>query len=71
MEKIRQYYQITRIKPDYHELIAPIHRASREKILFNAKEIELYYNTELGIFTDSPDMVPKKVGACEAVNIDF
>ena len=41
MNKIKQYYEIAAIKPDYHKLNLPIHKPSQKKIILNGMELEL------------------------------
>lgn len=50
MEKIRQYYKISDIKPKYHELVMPYYKTSPSRIDINLDELELYYNKHLDMF---------------------
>lgn len=50
MDKLKQYYTISEIKPDYHRLLAPYNRPGQQKIKMNLAEISLYYLREFGIY---------------------
>lgn len=50
MEKIKQYYKITNIKPEYHVLYTPFYKPSKKRILLNGKELELHYIEEFGFY---------------------
>ncbi len=66
MDKIRQYHAITEIRPEYHELVPPYAKASRNKIVFNEREIELFYDREFNLFVEKIGNVPK-LGSCEVL----
>lgn len=53
MDKIKQYYNITNIKPDYFELELPLYRATKKRITLNGQELELFYNDELNYYFES------------------
>ena len=63
MDKIRQYNKITDVKPEYYNLYIPMNKASKKKIIFNGKELELHYVKEFGTYVDDPHEF--KVGGSE------
>lgn len=65
MDKIKQYYKLTNIKPEYYALTIPYYTASKKRITFNAKELILYYLEEFGIYTD----IIEKRGGSEKIEI--
>jgi hypothetical protein len=44
METIREYQRLSEIKPAYHRLHIPYHKPSARRIVFNLKQVELYYS---------------------------
>lgn len=72
MDKIKQYYQITNVKPEYYVLISSYFKPSRKRIIFNGKELELHYNDEFKIYLeDELHKFSRKenlIGASEEVN---
>jgi len=62
MNQIYQYYKITNVKPDYYKLVSPYYNASKKRIIFNGKEVELHYSTEFKIYTEDQS---KKIGSSE------
>lgn len=52
MDKIKQYYKMTNIKPEYHVLEAPYYTPSKKRIIFNGKELELHYSNEFHTYLD-------------------
>ena len=53
MDKITQYYQITNVKPEYYVLDPPYYKASKKRIIFNGKELELHYENEFGAYVEN------------------
>jgi|GEM_PF-4439142 len=56
MDKIKQYYEITNVKPDYHTLKLAYYKPSRKRILFNGKELELHYQEEFQTYADEKEV---------------
>jgi len=50
MDKIKQYHDLTEIRPDYHKLNIPLQKLSIKRVRFNKQELELHYNEEFGIY---------------------
>lgn len=46
MEKIKQYYEISIIKPDFHKLYHPFYKPSIKRIELNNLEMLLHYSNE-------------------------
>lgn len=44
MDTIREYQKLSDIKPAYHKVHIPYHKPSARRIVFNLKQIELYYS---------------------------
>lgn len=63
MDKIKQYYKICDIKPEYYNIYDQFTKPSRKKIVFNGRELELYYVNEFGTYVDEP--IDYKVGGSE------
>ena len=53
MDKITQYYKLTNIKPDYYTLNLPYYVATKKRIVFNGKELELHYVNEFGVYAET------------------
>jgi hypothetical protein len=54
MDKIKQYLQITNIKPEYHILEQPYYKVTKKKLILNGKELELYYLDEFDSYIENP-----------------
>jgi len=61
MDKIRQYQEITNIKPQYQKLTHPFHKTSMIKIKFLTKEYELQYN-DIGVW-ESDTTITSRIDA--------
>lgn len=44
MDKIRQYQQISEVKPEYYRLATPYTKPTIKRIRFNLKETQMYYD---------------------------
>lgn len=44
MDKIRQYQQISEVKPEYYRLSMPYTKPTIKRIRFNLKETQMYYD---------------------------
>ena len=66
MDAIKQYYQLSDIRPSYHKLDKPFYQNSRKKIQFNLLEMDLHYLEEFGIYV-SADEVKKITGGSSKI----
>jgi hypothetical protein len=65
MERIKQYYKLTNIKPKYYELMIPYYKTSKAKIQSNLNELELYYNSYSNMYEETTREIKEKKGGLE------
>ena len=60
MDKIKQYYQISLVKPEYHIIYPPFYKASLKRIKFNGLELELHYSKEFDSYFTEEELLKTK-----------
>jgi len=69
MEVLKQYYELSDIKPKYHRVVAPFYNSSARKIQFNLKELDLHYLNQFGVYVDVQDFQKIKGGRNNSIII--
>ena len=65
MDQIRQYQQISEVKPRFYKLEIPYHKPTLKRIQFNLKETQLYYDRDNSVYRKNNTSGNVKTGGAD------